>query len=64
MSNCLVPFRRSAFGLSSFTARATNQWNALPEDIKGCKVHGLFKLRLKSYIIYITIEIVVVKLIG
>lgn len=49
MSDCLVPFRRSAFGLSSFGSKATKQWNALPEDIKGCKAHVSSKLKLKSF---------------
>lgn len=52
ISDCVVSFHHSTFGLSSFSVKATTHWNALPEDIKGCTPIGLFKLKLKSFFFF------------
>ena len=46
--DCHVPFRRTAFGQSAFSVKATTQWNALPNDIKNCDSLSSFKTKLKS----------------
>lgn len=47
-SDCVIPLRRSAFGLSFFSVKALTSWNTLPEEIRVCI--DLFKLKLKSYL--------------
>ncbi len=44
ISDCVVPFRHSAFGLSSFSVKAIIQWDTLPEDSR----IEMFKLKLKT----------------
>ena len=49
--DCSVPFRRSSFGQSAFTVKATTQWNALPDSIKNCDSIGSFKNKLKNHLL-------------
>ena len=47
MQDCTVPFRRTAFGQSAFSVKATNQWNTLPDDVRSCSSISTFKTNLK-----------------
>ncbi len=49
-SECVVPIRHSAFGLSSFSVKAITHWNNLSEDIRMCKSIDIFKLKIKYYL--------------
>ena len=42
-----LPFRRTAFGQSAFSVKATNQWKTLPDNVRSCSSISTFKTNLK-----------------
>ncbi len=49
-SDCVIPFRHSSFGLSSFSVKAITCWNTLSENTRMCTSIDIFKFKLKSYL--------------
>ena len=46
--DCTIPFRRTVAGQSAFSVRATNQWNTLPDAVRGSSSLRVFKSNLKN----------------
>ena len=49
--DCLVQFRKSAFGQSAFSVRAAHEWNSIPADIRNISSYVSFKSFLKRWLI-------------
>ena len=45
-----VPFRRTSFGIRSFSSAAPSVWNSLPVSVQNCDTLTLFKSRLKAHL--------------
>ncbi len=48
--DCVVPYRRSKFGQTVFTVRASNYWNCLPAELRESTSYLAFKFTLKKWI--------------
>ena len=49
--DCIVPFRKSAYGQAVFSYRATHTWNTLPAALRELPTLGSFKKRLKVWLL-------------
>ena len=48
--DCDVPFRRSVFGKTVFSVRASHHWNSLPLEIRETTTYSTFKFNLKRWL--------------
>lgn len=48
--DCHISFRRTVFGQSAFSVKASNQWNALPDDVRSSSSFSSFKTNLKRHL--------------
>ena len=48
--DCKVPFRRSVFGKTVFSVRASNHWNSLPNQVRETNNYLTFKFNLKRWL--------------
>ncbi len=48
--DCVVPYRRSKFGQTVFSVRASNYWNCLPAELRESTSYLSFKFKLKKWI--------------
>ena len=48
--DCIIPRRRSAFGQSAFSVRASHTWNRLPTSVRHDDTYHSFKTELKSWL--------------
>ncbi len=49
--DCLVPLRKSAFGQSVFSYRASHSWNTIPSDIRDLPTLTYFTKHLKIWLL-------------
>ena len=48
--NCIIHLRRTEFGRSAFSIRATNMWNSTPSSIRQSPTFTSFKHQLKLWL--------------
>ncbi len=49
--DCIIPFRKSAFGQTAFSVRAAAEWNLTPINIRNLNTYSTFKIQLKKWLI-------------
>ena len=49
--DCIIPFRKSSFSQSAFSARAALEWNSIPATIRDLNTYSLFRAHLKRWLI-------------
>ncbi len=49
--DCIIPFRKSAFGQTDFSVRAAAEWNLTPINIRNLNTYSTFKIQLKKWLI-------------
>uniref|UniRef100_A0AAR2J957 Reverse transcriptase domain-containing protein n=1 Tax=Pygocentrus nattereri TaxID=42514 RepID=A0AAR2J957_PYGNA len=48
--DCIVQYRRSKFGQTVFSIRASQYWNSLPTELRTCTNYLIFKYKLKTWL--------------
>lgn len=49
--DCVIPFRKSVFGHTSFSVRAATEWNRIPLIIRNQNTYCIFKNHLKKWLL-------------
>ncbi len=49
--DCIIPFRKSVFGQTTFSVRAAAEWNLTPINIRNLNTYSTFKIQLKKWLI-------------
>lgn len=49
--DCVIPFRKTAFGKSAFSYKTSNEWNTIPTSIREINSYDLFRVQLKCWLL-------------